>query len=430
MGIMGCVSFYLFSLFLAMPVAFGAASTPSQLSDPEHQALRDFVQWMRNRNYAENVISKWVEDYMAPQFHDIMKKEISKHADPSTHFNPPITIKYIDVIPTDPEAVPIQFNEGALEERFKTTFGSTIQFEHHSHFIPFKETFGEFGKGQTVNYKQVDGQWVEEITELSVLNIQKYYPWAKSTLYPIYVDAQSVFPTNRHIVRNAIKTYEMKPVADSTAGAQLLTFVRNEDSSELFNDNSFQTHAHEWAHAWGQNHHYEDAETGFKSYGTLGTLSRVCNTASDKLASYGSMIDPLQAYLLEPATGFEFPDLVTGKIYSDYLATLESCESPYTPEPNPAVKMSTATKKVSLTTQVTIENVGNIPLALVPVQTKLSCFIKNKLAKRPLVTTKILNWLAVSEKISFSVKAPAHFSLPCESTQAEVTIKTKNVKSM
>lgn len=424
------IIYFVLNLFLAVPSALSAVPLPSQLSDPEHEALRDFVQWMRKKNYAENVISKWVEDYLDPKFHYIMKNELSKFGNPSIRFDPPITIKYIELVPTDQEATSIQFDEENLKERFKSTFGTTIQLEHYIHYVPFEEKFGEFSTGYVFNYKKVDGQWVEEKTEIAVLNKTKYYQWVEDNLYTLYVDDKSFFPSNRHIVRNAIKSYKNKLVADSTANAQLLTLVGNEDPSGMFDDDTFKGHAHEWAHAWGHEHHYGGAETDFKSYGTFGTLSVVCDKASSKLAQYGSIIDPLQAYLLEPVAGFEFPGQVTGEVYSDYLKTLEYCEFPYTPDPDPALKVSAAIKKISLTSQVTINNVGNIPLVFVPVQTKVSCFIKDKLAKRPLVDKKIINWISISEKINFNLKFPAHFVAQCETIKAEVKVKNKNIKSI
>ncbi|GEM_PF-6896418 len=426
------------SIFLVCQVESLSAATVTDLSNPEHKGLRDFVTWMRSKKYEENIVSKFVQDYQDATPHpddnwpggvstnyERIAAELLKRTKPGSKFSKPLVIRYLDLVPLDANTTALPVDPEVVKEKFKQTFGMNVSLFYTQEFMSYQAAFG------IADYKKIENLG-GKFFNVASLNDATIVKWIKTVAAPKFFAPLPGY--HRDIVRIAIgqidglKVTNLGVLAFSSADAissENIAYVGNElpvaaPSTEVFSQGyGFYAHSHEWAHAWWQSHHYATS-VNMPSYGTFGTLSIACNKKSDK--NIQPMIDPLQAYLMEPEGGFDYPELILGKAYSDNLKSIDPCEVPFTEDPHPniviedAVYILKATKGSALS--ITVKNTGDIPLALVPITVKLQC---GKIKKTVQLT---VNWIPVGATQSLKIPSITEGRFTCEKPAANISIDT------
>lgn len=379
-------------LGLCLPSA-ALALTPDALSLPEHARIRNFVQWMRAYAYTENVISKWVSDYMDEHFTLYMGQEIYQHHVLPSNLVNPVQITFIELIPTD-EGAEVDVDPAAPElvkAIFKEVFGIDAQVEYQSYPISYIDAFGPY----------------------MVENGQAYFDGYTMTKWSSqFFHDHSMTNPLKYIVRYAIHSIDgidMNPYKLPRACSNLPEVGNDEPSLE-----NPQVYAHEWSHAFGMGHHGSPYGMGPNNkYGTHSPLGGICSCAPcAEYQSFRQMVDPLSAYVISSWVQWDYPARVSGKAYSDYLASLHPCEVPYVADPNPSISVAHAFRRVSggtlLQLDIQASNDGNIPVALVPVKTTVTLQCKST-GPRPVIVAaqeKVWNWSPVGEGMQQTLQFP------------------------
>ncbi|OGQ56612.1 MAG: hypothetical protein A3I75_03910 [Deltaproteobacteria bacterium RIFCSPLOWO2_02_FULL_50_16] len=368
---------------------------PESLSLPEHQKLRDFVQWMRDRGYPENIVSKWVLDYMNPLFHSLLKSEINF----GSPFYPPLKIRFVDLIPTDPGSEPSPIDVAETEELFRTTFGMTVKIVYQQYPVNYEQSFGAFLTG-TCQDNYYYGTEPYDCLFYKDGDANMGSSWIKQHWNEILA-AEPTFPTTHSLVRAAIAEINgvpTKPNLSAALGGYEYACIDSDVPSLEAPLKSFGTTAHEWGHTWGRGH---SATSNYIPFGTWGLLSYSCNPKEKRSGDLPLMPNPLEAYKLEPKGGFEFPELILGEAYFEKLKSYPACEIPFSLTPDPKLALSYNVNTIENTVVVNSKNTGNIPLSFVPIQVDLTACGSG-------VLEQTLNWINVGDEksSSFPVNIP------------------------
>ncbi|MBI4365449.1 MAG: Ig-like domain-containing protein [Deltaproteobacteria bacterium] len=381
---------------------------PTALLSPEHQKLRAFVQWMRDKQYPENVVSKWVMDYMNPVFHKLIRDGLNF----GSKLPVPLTIRFVDLIPTDAGAKGSPIDIAETEAIFKNTFGVTVQLAYQQYPVHYVNAFGPFLKDSScwdpafedttyACYRYVDGD-------------ANMYPWIKDHWTEI-VAAAPALPTTHSVVRAAIGTFNGLPVRPNLSVAPAgIAAIDADLPSTIAPFQTFRASAHEWAHTFGRGHNYT---VDWIPFGTWGILSTTCGPVK-KDPGLPVMLNPFEAYMLEPAGGFPFSEMILGAAYWEKLQKYPACEIPLSAEPDPRVTLSHAVDTATNTIALHLTNTGDLPLALVPVTVDLSACGAASIAYQ-------FPWLGLAEEAEDSVTA----TVPLKNCAAKITVTlgTKNI---
>lgn len=362
---------------------------PEELVNEEHEALRNFVDWMRTNDYPENIVSKWVLDYMNPIFHEEYKNQLNILL--GQKFKSPITIKFIDLIPTDAGTNYAPVDVAVVETLLRETIGMKVQIEYIQHKVSYTDNFGTYVKDicydyDVIPYKPYDcaaydieyavAKWVEK--NWNLIATGDYH---------------------KSIVRTAITEVDGLPASPRVSVAPAgIAYVDNTVPS-LDNKKTFHLIAHEWGHTWGQKHQYVNGSS--TSFGTLSYMAMHCNkTPVSQILSAAVPMSPLITYRSEPSAGYDYPELVSGVEYYARLQEQADCEIPFTLNPTPKVSLQHTLDAAKKQINVTLTNTGNLPLAFVNLEIALED------CKNGNTQEELLPWLEINEKRTFAVLLP------------------------
>lgn len=362
---------------------------PEELVSEEHEALRNFVAWMRENDYPENIVSKWVLDYMNPIFHEEYKNQLNILL--GQKFKSPIKIKFVDLIPTDAATDYVPVDIAVVETLLRETIGMKVQIEYIQHKVNYTDNFGTYVKDICYDYDVTP----YKPYECAVYDIE--YAVAKWVEKNWNLIATGDY--HKSIVRTAITEVDGLPASPRVSVAPAgIAYVDNTLPS-LDNKNTFHLIAHEWGHTWGQKHQYVNGSS--TSFGTLSYMAMHCNkTPVSQILSAVVPMSPLITYRSEPLAGYDYPELVSGGEYYARLQEQADCEIPFTLNPTPKVGLQHTLDATKKQVVVTLTNTGNLPLAFVNLEISLEdC--KNGNAEE-----ELLPWLEVNEKRTFAVPLP------------------------
>lgn len=362
---------------------------PEELVNEEHEALRNFVTWMRENDYPENIVSKWVLDYMNPIFHEEYKNQLNILL--GQKFKSPITIKLIDLIPTDAGTNYAPVDVAVVETLLRETIGMNVQIEYIQHKVNYTDNFGTYVKDICYDYDVTP----YKPYECAVYDIE--YAVAKWVEKNWNLIATGDY--HKSIVRTAITEVDGLPASPRVSVAPAgIAYVDNTVPS-LDNKKTFHLIAHEWGHTWGQKHQYVNGSS--TSFGTLSYMAMHCNkTPVSQILSAAVPMSPLITYRSEPLAGYDYPELVSGGEYYARLQEQADCEIPFTLNPTPKVTLQHTLDAANKQINVTLTNAGNLPLAFVNLEIALED------CKNGNTQEELLPWLEVNEKWTFAVPLP------------------------
>ncbi|MCX5750958.1 MAG: hypothetical protein NT099_04750 [Candidatus Saganbacteria bacterium] len=371
---------------------------------------------MRAKNYRENIVSEYVEDYINPKTHQLMKTELTSGCKMVTEE----VMRYIDLIATDLSAEACSpVDQEALKECFKNTFGISANIVYKQIPVNYAETFGP----TKIEENGIKGK-----------GYYLYQPAIIKFLISLAHSSEAEAPpfnvlTGDDIARLATPAINGYPVK-SDAGALTLTFVKTETPT-LGNPYSFASHAHEWAHQFGLGHHYEVGVADPKPYGLYCPLGLYfSDILPEKKMKTGKMIDPLMAYQLEPKEGFVFPELILGDAYFNYLLNIGTTELPYTPNPKPEISIQTKTVSyLGLATilNIKIKNIGNIPLSYLTFKVNIAANANLRLTEKEQKAINI-DWIEIGEEKTFNFRLLNKTTKPMVKVSLDPPIKEINIE--
>ena len=255
------------------------------------QELADFLAWMKNAGYSEEIIrihahdgtkpkvrAEW-NDYFAMRNKDMAYREMET-----------MPILFIDLIAEDDAAInkPMEGQTEQLESYMAHIYGKDFKLNHEQQKVSYETLFGK-----PIQQSNAKGQeWLK--FDPGALN-----RFARETAKRITQERK--LPPNGVIIRWAVKKWKQ--------GDKELTIQDHTGSSPAvsgydFNGYGLGIYAHEWGHGLGLGHMFVNGAGSFQS--RIWGLDCIMNHSYVGYANkeVGRLLSPLLRYVLEPKGGF------------------------------------------------------------------------------------------------------------------------------
>lgn len=419
----GITLLFLALILMSQTASAGFSPQPEQLSDYGHKELKKFVNWMRWKKYPENIVSRYVEDYMNETFYPLMYEQLNQDKS-LTKLDQNMIIDWIDIIPTDANSKANYTKINAVEYYFRDTFGVDVELNYDSVGINYVDTFGDYEIKQYPFSNFETG--VPDYLDFHTFSYNAMLNWHNSEFTPDYYDYEFVVEQapkgiEHNFVRYAITHIDDLPVM--VIGAALtptLTVGPVLGLDPVIYENqklhdSFAGVASLFASSFdidSQN----TIPAYSKHYGTFGLKTSQCLSYDEGYEYKFPKMNPLEAYLMEPKGGYLYPENIFGEAYTDWLYSLADCEIPYgvtktqvavtINENHSDLKIQDG--KIVLETEIV--NESNVPLSFVPYSIEFKC---GTTIKRKHGT---INWMEKDEVKSIAMDSP----LLCRGLEATV----------
>lgn len=276
------------------------------------QDLQDFLSWMKQVGYSDEVIQVYVHDGANPVVREYwdkyfaMRNEEMAYRDLET-----MPVLFVDVAATDDEATNKLLGDetGKLEDYLTKMFGKAFKLEYLKLPVSYEE---EFGKA-LLQGNAKGAKWVK-------FNPLALNAFARETAKRLIEERD--LPPNSVIIHWAPDRWmhegKSLKVQDHTGSGPAL-------SGMDFGGFGIATYAHEWGHGLGLGHMFIDGPGSFESraWGLDCVMNHTYVPYTNK--QVGRLLSPLPRYALEPTEGY-IDQKGFAAAYSEAMAGTEHIE--------------------------------------------------------------------------------------------------------
>ncbi|HSH00651.1 MAG TPA: MopE-related protein [candidate division Zixibacteria bacterium] len=321
---------------------------PAEYCPPEPLYL-DFVNWMREKGYYESIISHFAELRFNRGALTTFRRYLQKRPSGITQ---PFTLTFHDIIPTDTEATFAGMGPGEAPacqggEKYTNWCNPKVSADYTFVERHFEQTFGidfEF------NYLRSEFDYTDSIGEPTLVAGGVQYR------FPFTYTYRNSFPRN-DIVHHAMTSWLGTPVESYTTAAGA-AFVQSHASEP----NRMVVFTHEWGHTMGLAHTFYDSAGVRVKWGLLGVGENSYNFDDPPLLDQTT---PLDRYALEPDDGYRDEGLYA-QSFGDYIIGTSEMKNCGVVDPEILDVAIVATSSTLTTFQLTLTNLGSVPVSFVP----------------------------------------------------------------
>lgn len=273
------------------------------------QELQDFLAWMKQAGYSEEIIKIHAHDGTRPKvrkewgrYFEKRKQEMAYRDMETMH------VLFIDVMGEDAEAInkPLENEIHQLEAYLAHMYGKAFKVDYEQLKVPYATQFGK-----PVIQKNAKGhEWLK-------FNPLPFNTFARETAQRISEERD--LPNNGVILRWAVKRWK--------DGDRVLSIQDHTGSGPAFSGYDFNgyglgIYAHEWGHGLGLGHMFVNGSGSFSS--RIWGLDCIMNHSYVPYANkeVGRLLSPLLRYVLEPKDGYTDQDQFAAE-YNESMAGTE-----------------------------------------------------------------------------------------------------------